>query len=66
MTTELHFQNDSAYLMKEMDVFVNITSNLFKVVILILHFLFSSVVKQLQEIRRIHQAYVSAEFHDHP
>ena len=48
--------------MKEMDIIVDITSNLFKVVILIIHFLVSSVIQQLREIRRIHQDYVSASF----
>lgn len=62
MTTELHIPNEKAYAMKEMDIIVDITSNLFKVVILIFHFLVSSVIQQLREIRRIHQAYVSTSF----
>ena len=62
MTTELHNPNEKAYVMREMDIIVDITSNLFKVVILIFHFLVSSVIQQLREIRRIHQAYVSTSF----
>ena len=44
--------------MRGMDMIVDITSNLFKVVVLIIHYLFSSVIQQLREIRRIHQTYV--------
>lgn len=58
MTTELHTQNEKTPVMRGMDIIVDISSNLFKVVILIVHFLVSSVIQQLREIRRIHQTYV--------
>ena len=58
MTTELHTQNEKTPVMSGMDIIVDISSNLLKVVILIFHFLVSSVILQLREIRRIHQTYV--------
>ena len=58
MATELRTQNEKTPTMRGMDMIVDITSNLFKVVVLIIHYLFSSVIQQLREIRRIHQTYV--------
>ena len=58
MTTELHTQNEKTPVMRGIDIIVDVSCNLFKVVVLIVHFLVSSVIQQLREIRRIHKTYV--------